>query len=127
MNISRKEFREVFCKCAAENGMTPSEYLAHVKSSNVGVGDLLGALKDWGIAYSLASLAAGSALGYGGAQLYNRFKADTNIPLPEALDPSQEELHRELIRRYRAGTSSAKQITKAPEHDTGLASSRFSF
>lgn len=121
IDAARIEFRKQFCKLASDNGLTPSELLTAIKQG--GIEDYLQVPIDIGkktldIGWQGALLSAGlgAALGTGGAYAYNALTDTLDLPLPDGLTPSKEELSRDLIDRYRQAANEAKNIKK-PVHD----------
>lgn len=132
--VDREAFRLQFCKEAADRGISPSELAVHVKASfidtlkSLGAG-AIGLASEFPAAVGLTGAALLATGAYGGNQLakgLGAIKDEVALDTPDSLTPSQEQLGRDLIRRYGDAARKAKQMNKHPK-DAPPAEERFMF
>lgn len=126
MNTNNKqEFREKFCKVAADLGVCPSELASLVESLNTkqaDLGEMLGKLKDIGLGTTAAAALVGAGFGGLSAYVYNDFRKDIDpddsypiLNLNSDVFSSAEEAKKlHLMAKYRNAIRDLKYSLKNP-------------
>ena len=125
MSTDKEQFREQFCKAAAQLGLTPSELVSLVESlpdtspntkQAAGLGAIVSKIKDIGFYGTLATGGAGMLAGGGAAYLYNKLKQDLDVdqvsPVSSGLSKAEEEKALHLMAKYRDAIKQLKYSLK---------------